>query len=122
MVKGYVILEVGFEYNDEIYHTGNYGETYAAPNTVFMDKDKAIEEVDKLNVNKLRGEYLDYYGYGVEEFANDEDAFMEFWRREFDKDAEYEFRVPSDATDEQLKGLIKLLSFRFFTLKEIELV
>ena len=30
-----MILEIGWEYNDEYYSTGNYGETYEAPEEVF---------------------------------------------------------------------------------------
>lgn len=32
--KGYIVLEIGFEYNDEYYHTGNYGAMYEAPKKV----------------------------------------------------------------------------------------
>lgn len=121
MSKGYVILEVGFEYNDEIYHTGNYGETYEAPSKVYTNKDKAEAELVKLTNEKLRGEYIDRYGYGVDEFAKDEDEFIEFWKKEFDPNVDYDFKVPVNATDEQLAKLQELLSFNFYTLVEVDL-
>jgi hypothetical protein len=124
--KGYVVLEVGYEYNDEYYHTGNYGTTYEAPKKVFISHEKAEEEFIRLTTNKLRGEDLGRYGEeGVRGICKDgkADEFMEIFRREFDKviDEYDEIAIPQKATDEQLAMIIECLEIEFFEIVEIEI-
>ena len=63
MKKGYVILEVGWEYNDEYYSTNNNGDTYEAPNEVFFDKTKAEQEMEKRQIKSYKENHLmSYFG------------------------------------------------------------
>jgi hypothetical protein len=126
MNKGYVILEVGYEYNDEVYSTGNYGEQFEAPNEVYTDKDKAKAEMSVRANKQLRGLSLAHYGYGLDEITNDEQELITFFKDEFNIEVDdedfYDMDVPSSATDEQLEKLQGLLTLKFFRLKEVELV
>lgn len=123
--KGYIVLEVGFEYNDEYYHTGNYGATYEAPKKVFTDKEKAMVELHKKTFEKLRGEDLSRYnGDGLGGICKEgmQDEFCRIFKEEFDKDAEeWELEIPKKATDEQLMKIIECLDLEFFELVEVEL-
>jgi hypothetical protein len=126
MNKGYVILEVGYEYNDEIYHAGYYGDSFEAPNEVYTDKDKADAELTKRTNDKLRGLELGYYCYGIDEITNHEEELIKFLNEELkmetNMDEFYDVSIPSSATDEQLEKLQKLITLNFFQLKEVELV
>lgn len=51
--KGYLVLEVGYEYNDEYYHTGNYGTTYEAPDTIYLTKEAAMEVLKQKKAKTL---------------------------------------------------------------------
>lgn len=125
--KAYMILEIGWEYNDEYYSTGD-GETYEAPEEIFLDKNKAAEALLKKEIAAYR--YSDLQGYIGENDLSDfcegktqpEDIFK-FFKDEFDdeidEDDYYELEVPSNATDAQIKKLLGMLTLRFFKLHTI---
>ena len=126
MSNGYVILEVGYEYNDEIYHSGYNGDSYEAPKEVFTDKEKAKAEM-VLRTNKhLRGLSLGHYCYGLDEITHREEDLIKFFNDEFSVDLSgddyYEMDVPTSATDGQLAKLQELIHLKFFKLQEVELV
>jgi len=122
--KGYIVLSVGYEYDDEFYHTGNYGKTYDAPQKAYVNKDRAYEECKKQTFDKLRGEDLSYYGgNGLKGICkkNMIDRFIQVMREEFDLDADdYQLKIPKTATDEQLEKVCECLSLEFFEVVEIE--
>lgn len=122
---GYVILPIGWEYNDEVYHTGNYGETYEKPTSVILNKEKAQTKLKESEINHFKGTTLGMYGYGADEFSNDPDALIEFFNKEFDEEIEpdgySEFGVPSDATDDQIERLMKIVTVRFYEMVEVEI-
>ncbi len=123
--KGYIVLEVGFEYNDEYYSTGNYGATYEAPKKVFTDKEKAIIELNKKTFEKLRGEDLGRYGGdGLDGICKKgmNDMFSKICQEEFDIVVDdYDIEIPEDATDEQLSKIVECLDLEFFELVEVDL-
>lgn len=73
MPKAYIIAEVSYEYNDEIYHTGNDGASYSSPDEIFLDKTKAHEKRDKLERNHWRGLEVSQYAYSTGELTDLED-------------------------------------------------
>lgn len=123
--KGYLLLEVGFEYNDEYYSTGSYGTTYEAPKKVFLDEETAMIELRKKTFNKLRGEDLGRYGGdGLDGICKKgmQDEFRKICQEEFNIDTdEYDIEIPKTATDEQLLKIIECLELDFFELVEVEL-
>lgn len=123
--KGYIVLEVGFEYNDEYYSTGNYGTTYEAPKKVFLNEETAMTELRQKTFEKLRGEDLGGYGEnGLESICkkNMQDEFSKICQEEFDIDTdEYYIEIPKTATDEQLSKLVECLKINFFELIEVDL-
>lgn len=124
--KGYLVLEVGWEYNDEYYHTGNYGTTYEAPNKVYLDWDEAEKEYKKKNFEMLITERLSKYTSGGWEELCEKgmaDQFRTLLLTEFEIDVEddYDFRIPKTATEEQLTKILECLKVKFFEIVEIEI-
>jgi hypothetical protein len=123
--KGYIVLEVGFEYNDEYYSTGNYGTTYEAPKKVFLNEETAMVELRQKTFEKLRGEDLGRYGGdGLDGICKKgmNDVFSKICQEEFDIDTdEYDIEIPKTATDEQLMKIIECLKLEFFKLVEVDL-
>ncbi|HEY9704266.1 MAG TPA: hypothetical protein V6C58_17575, partial [Allocoleopsis sp.] len=78
--KGYLVLEVGYEYNDEYYHTGNYGTTYEAPEKIYLTKEKAEAVLKEKTFEALRGEDLGRYGGNGLEGICKEDKIEQFER------------------------------------------
>lgn len=121
--QGYAVLEVGYEYNDEVYHTGNYGATYEAPKNIFTDKEAAEKAAKEASITKLRGTSLGHYGYGPDEFTNDPDGLAEFFQKTWDIEIAVddwdEWSIPSSATDEQLLAIQDMINLEFFTVKPV---
>jgi len=69
MAKFYVISKVSFEYNDEIYHTGE-DETYQTPSQVYLDKKKAKEAAHLLELKEWKGLDLSSYCYNWNEIVS----------------------------------------------------
>jgi hypothetical protein len=73
MPTGYVISEKSFEYNDEIYYTGE--DDGGTPQKVFLDRFKAEQELATLERAKWRGEEPRRYAYSLRDICaiDDED-------------------------------------------------
>lgn len=128
MNKGYVILEIGWEYNDETYNSGNYGEKYEAPKEIFLDKDRAEKIINKKNIDAFKNRELGVYlGEDIEYYLSkgfSDDDLYKYIKETFDVELNedwFNFSVPEDATDEQVEGLMKIIKLRFFTLKEVSI-
>lgn len=128
MKKGYVILEVGWEYDDESYSTA---DTFEAPNEIFLDKKKAETEFIKREIKAYRNSTINHYaGYdGLENYLNQSvsmEELIKYAKDNFDidmtdEDDYYEFNIPKNATDKQVEGLINMLSLRFNELHEVNI-
>lgn len=123
--KGYIVLETGFEYDDQYYHTGNYGEMYEKPTKMFLDKEKAIVFWKRKSVEKLRGLTLGLYAEGGAESLckkNMTDKFysiMEGLGSSGEDD--WELEIPSTSTDEQIEQILECLKIEFFKIAEIDI-
>lgn len=122
--KGYIVLEVGFEYDDEYYSTGNYGPMYEKPKKIFLNKEKAVEVWKKESVKKLRGLTLGLYFQdgGRDMFNKGMQDKGEQIMQELGIDQEdWEMEIPKTATNEQLEQLLECLKIEFFKVAEIDI-
>jgi hypothetical protein len=122
--KGYIVLETGFEYDDESYSTGNYGPTYEQPKKMFLDKEKAFVFWKKQSMEKLRGLTLGLYVGGDPDQLCKKDMVDKFYQimKELGSDEDdYEMQIPDTATYEQLEQLIECLKIEFFKVVEIDI-
>lgn len=68
MKKAYLVVEKNYEYNDEIYHTGE--EDAWKPKKVYADKEKAIETAKRLNMKAFVDADLASYGYTLSDLSS----------------------------------------------------
>lgn len=129
MATGYVVTEIGYEYNDEIYYQGESGG--GTPVKVYLDKEKAQSETDRLNLEALVTCEIGQYAYDLSEIINDMDSFEKIIRK-YDKQAEvsvddsYQLGEwfsshASKFSNADKKKLLDLVSLEFYTLAEVEI-
>lgn len=129
-MKAYVILQRGFEYNDEIYSDNEPGSGF--PQTVFFTKPGALEQTRKLNIEEFKNRNISDYCYNIEDICDDVEKLKELvkqfkqkygdcpppklvWERKPD-----EWRLHPDVTDEEAKQYTKLINLEFYEVIETE--
>lgn len=129
-MKAYVILQRGFEYNDEIYSNNEPGSGF--PQTVFFTKPGALEQTRKLNIEEFKTTNISDYCYDIEDICDDVEKLKELvkqfkqkygdcpppklvWERKPD-----EWRLHPDVTDEEAKQYTKLINLEFYEVIETE--
>jgi hypothetical protein len=141
---GFVVSEIGYEYNDEHYYTPE--SEGVTPQEIFFDKAKADAHCREQNVAAFRkifggqtrtsGGYtwrscstLGEYGYeplavfdkgrvGDAEDARDRLAAIFGLSYEEVGDPD-EFTIPKGATDDQISRLIDITTIRFYSVHEV---
>lgn len=76
MSKKYIVMERGYEYNDENYSDGNGG----SPKKIYNTKEEAVTEMKALNANSWKTHsHLYEYNYedGYKDLINDEGKTIE---------------------------------------------
>lgn len=131
----YVLMEQGWDYNDEVYFSSEGGH----PTKVFTDKEKAEAEANRLSMVDfkrliLSGEIREY-AYGLDEIlsaeATEEDTLYEegIFMTLFGKPAEewwdsFEYRsratIQGEPTDEQWQKLFSCFNFNFYNVVTVE--
>lgn len=124
---GYVLGEIGWEYNDEFSYRPESGGSNAC--AVYLDKQKADDEAERLNINHIHGENLACYSgdglHGILRWkANDEEQFLEWANKELGMkwskdDGEYE--VPANLPNAKCKELLNRITIRFWEVLEVEI-
>ena len=130
MTTGYVINEVGYEYNDEIYHQSEHGG--GTPVMIYLDKAKAEDEVSKMNLNALMSCEIGSYAYDFSEVVDDLDEFKRIVKKyvseddELDLDDSYEVGEwfssnGSKFSESDKKKIAKLVNLEFYSITEVEI-
>jgi hypothetical protein len=110
-VKGYAVMPIGWEYDDERYTQGE--DSYGAPEKVFVGegaKQKAMDHAAALEFSHIRSidSFADY-GYEWEGDLEEWNAVMkEMGLPEFEEI--WDVRIPKAATDEQARAIIGRLN------------
>lgn len=131
MTKGYVIIEIGYEYNDEVYSTPSYGyDEQGTPVKVILDRTTAINTCAKMNfdtvVELFANRDIEYYGYSTTEiFGSSALDFMENAVTDKDEyvsleDTHTVCRFFDELTQAQKEEFTSKMTLKFFTVKEIE--
>jgi hypothetical protein len=124
-MKAYIVQEVSYEYNDEINCMSEGGK----PEMIFVKKAKAEEHCLMLNIKMFKGLNLREYCYSIDDIlkngVSDEQFIKKFkniFGRTIDIDLDNdEGQIPDDATIEQIKKLLELITLRFYTVEECEI-
>lgn len=113
----YVVIEKGWEYNDEIYYRAESGG--GIPMKVFKDKHKADTWAREQNIKCVRGQELCSFYYDLEDILGNvtEEYFKNFYSRIFSvKDCNVElFQIPKDAPAEDIGRVLDLLNPEFMS-------
>ncbi len=123
--KAYVVVERGFEYNDEIYDLNDE----ASPRQIFLDKTTALRAAEAKNVDQIRQHNPLAFCYGVDEISS---LSAEQLSRRISEILGTSFQLPgeedawdldpifpSSATDEQLQAIFALFDkLEFFQVVE----
>lgn len=124
---GYVVMERGFEYNDEINSESEGG----TPKKIIFNKDDANKEVKRLNIEKLKSTSITDYTYDIEdvlsvdveefekllESINESHGGKEKPKYQWQDDT---YSIHPKATDEELEKVYKAISLRFYECVEVE--
>lgn len=125
--KAYIVVERGFEYNDEIYDLNDD----SAPRQVFLDKTSALREAELRNIDQIRQYNPQAFCYGLEEITSQSEEELGRKISEIlgggfemppEEDAwELDPIFPSSATDDQLKEIFRLFDkLEFFQVVEAD--
>jgi hypothetical protein len=132
--KGYVVVERGYEYNDEIFAIEERG---GEPREVFLDREKAERAAAERNIKMFREWNILAFCYGPGEISNYtpaelSDRIGKILGTDFqfpgDEDGDHAFDdydrslFPASATDEQMIEITKLFkNLDFFRVVETEI-
>lgn len=129
MTIGYVITEVGYEYNDEIYSQNDGGA--GNPIKIYLDKAKAEEEVKNMNMDSLFTCDIGDYAYDLEDIITDMDELKKVIKKydtkeEVNVENSYELGVwfsnnNARFSKEDKGKMFQLISLDFYNLVEVEI-
>jgi len=127
-MKSYIIMEKGYEYDDNIYNSIEGGN----PTKVFFNRKDAETEKNRLEIKKMKETNISYYTYSIEEGLNvDLDVFTKFLESLNNKysvpvpinrwDSFGEFQLNPMATDEECQKYLEMISIRFYDIVETDI-
>ncbi|AVH85068.1 hypothetical protein RsoM2USA_140 [Ralstonia phage RsoM2USA] len=133
----FVVSEIGFEYDDEIYHRPYGCDDAGVPTIAFKNRQRAEQEAVKLTISKLKHENLGEYGYSIDEVIGDFKGFTEVLTEAIGpekseklvddlSDDMYSYsdklgEILNTLNQDQLTRLISSLQIEFYEVVEVEL-
>lgn len=127
MNKAYVILEKGFEYDDNIYNEQEGGN----PSLIVFSKEDAKNKILELNINQFKKTSLTDYCYDMQDVLNVEidefDKFNESLVAKYgkiesnNKWESVENRLHPSADAEESKKFIDMVNITFFEVHETDI-
>lgn len=127
MATGYVVVQVGYDYNDEIYSRSDSGGN---PTKIYLNYQKAQAEVNRLNMQELLTCEIGQYAYDLEDIIIDMAEFEKILRKydtknSLDMDDSYAlsewFTTNSKKfSSEDMVKVCTLISLNFYELVEVE--
>ena len=125
MKKAYVVMEVSWEYNDEIYYTTDDGA--GQPERVFLDKKKAEEYAVEKTADTIRGagHLISEKYYSLSDILRnvDEDEFktmLEGMGGSIDDDGR-DIKLPKNLSIDNVKKILAAISLRWYKVEETEI-
>jgi hypothetical protein len=125
-MKAYVLMEKGFEYDDNYYNPVEGG----SPKKIYFSLDEAKQESKKLDLQKFKNESIRNYTYDIDDVIRDYDKFNELSNRLLEKYGKptfqhrwmslEEYQLHPQANDEESEEYSKLVDFSFFEVQEVE--
>jgi len=127
-MKAYVVLQKGFEYNDEIYSAYETGMGH--PKRIFFTKEAAQEHMNELESIELKDNNITDFAYEIEDIVNDVESLEKLVQNLNQKYGKFEskdrwsrpdqYRLHPNATLEESKEYAKLINLSFFEIVETD--
>jgi len=127
-MNAFVILQKGFEYNDEIYSQSESGG--GNPHKIFFTREGCSEEVERMNIKEFKETNITQYSYDIEDICDDPEELLEFCKALEEKygkmestdrwDSPDEYRLHKMATDEESKKYRDMVNLYFYEMVEVE--
>lgn len=126
-MKAYVIMQKGYEYDDNIYNPVEGG----TPQKVFFNKEDAYIEKNRLEIKTMKEMDITSYTYSIEDELNVEidelTSFLESLNEKYGKPAPVnkwdslgEYQLNPMASDEEAKKFLSMHSIRFYEVVEVD--
>lgn len=126
-MKAYVIIEKGYEYDDNIYNPQEGG----TPMKVFFNLEDANSEKDRLEIKSMKEQDITHYTYSIEDELNVEinefTSFLESLNEKYGKPAPVnrwdsfgEFQLNPMASEEESKKFLSMHKVRFYDVIEVD--
>lgn len=125
-MKAYVLMQKGYEYNDEINNPTEGGH----PTKIFFSKKDAEEKVIELNINEFKQTNLEEYTYDMEDICSDVDSLKEYVKSLNEKygvptpknkwDRPDEYRLNAKATEEEGKKYASMVDITFYEISTVD--
>ena len=126
MRNAYVVMQKGFEYNDEIYYEIDGGVGH--PSKIFFTKEACEEEVERLNIEEIMKKKLSYYFYDIEDICDDPEGLKEYcdslnkkYGEKVKSRDDNEYLLHSSATFEEAKKYYDMINISFYESVEVEI-
>jgi hypothetical protein len=126
-MKAYVIMQKGYEYDDNIYNPTESG----TPKKIIFNEEDAYLEKDRLEIEYMKETDITSYSYSIEDELNipleEVTSFLESLNDKYGKPAPInrwdsfgEFQLNPMASDEESKKFLSMHSLRFYEVAEVE--
>ena len=125
---GYVVLQKGYEYNDEIYSQAESGGGH--PHKIFFTQEGAREEVEKMNISEFKNTNISEYFYDVEDICDDPEELLNFCNSLNEKYGKVEakdkwsqpdeYRLNQMANEEESKKYSNMVDLVFYEMVQVE--
>jgi hypothetical protein len=126
-MKAYVIMQKGYEYDDNIYNPTEGG----TPTKVFFNEEDAYIEKEKLEIKCMKELEITNYVYSIEDELNVEldevESFLESLNDKYGIPAPVnrwdsfgKFQLNPMASDEESRKFLSMHSIRFYDVVEVE--
>lgn len=126
MNKAYVILEKGFEYDDNIYNEPESGG--GNPKLITFTKEEAEQKARELNIKELKQVELCDYSYELEDVLNvARDEYVAFNTalaikyNSSSEDFEEIYTLHKNADEKESLDYLKMVSIEFFTVVKTDI-
>jgi hypothetical protein len=127
MSKVYIVMERGWEYNDEYYHSAcNGAHNFGRPKRVFTERIKAVSKARELDIKIIKGCNLtDYASNGllemIQEGKEEELSQLIFGRPDCDWNSCCHCLVPYNISDEVADKILDCLTIGWYDVVEVDL-
>lgn len=125
-MKAYVLLEKGYEYDDNTYNETEGG----SPKVIFFSKEDAEKKLIELSIKEYKEVSIRDYAYSSDEILNCSlEEFEEFNKLletkygAIEKKYSYEetqYKLHPNANEEESKKYYDMVSIRFYEIRETE--